>query len=49
MDSLKAEIARKRKHIEESELVDDSKTYFKRADLTRKEDEDYHRRCGSKV
>uniref|UniRef100_A0A8C1W8W9 Pre-mRNA-splicing factor 18 n=1 Tax=Cyprinus carpio TaxID=7962 RepID=A0A8C1W8W9_CYPCA len=49
MDILKAEIARKRKHIEEKELVDDSKKYFKRADLARKEEEEYYRRCGYKV
>uniref|UniRef100_A0A673L2Y9 Pre-mRNA-splicing factor 18 n=1 Tax=Sinocyclocheilus rhinocerous TaxID=307959 RepID=A0A673L2Y9_9TELE len=48
MDTLKAEIARKRKLIEEKELVDDSKKYFKRADLARKEEEDYYRRCGYK-
>uniref|UniRef100_A0A9J8B0E0 Pre-mRNA-splicing factor 18 n=1 Tax=Cyprinus carpio carpio TaxID=630221 RepID=A0A9J8B0E0_CYPCA len=49
MDILKAEIARKRKLIEEKELVDDSKKYFKRADLARKEEEDYYRRCGYKL
>uniref|UniRef100_A0A8C1FSW8 Pre-mRNA-splicing factor 18 n=1 Tax=Cyprinus carpio carpio TaxID=630221 RepID=A0A8C1FSW8_CYPCA len=49
MDILKAEIARKRKLIEEKELVDDSKKYFKRADLARKEEEDYYRRCGYKA
>ncbi|XP_036441399.1 pre-mRNA-splicing factor 18 isoform X1 [Colossoma macropomum] len=49
MDILKAEIARKRKLIEEKELVDDSKKYFKRAELARKEEEDYYKRCGYKV
>ncbi|XP_056334891.1 pre-mRNA-splicing factor 18 isoform X1 [Danio aesculapii] len=49
MDILKAEIARKRKLIEEKELIDDSKKYFKRAELARKEEEDYYRRCGYKV
>lgn len=87
MDILKAEIARKRKLIEEKELIDvsmdcsrmfrssdqftlytavfltavflcndvlllflqDSKKYFKRADLARKEEEEYYRRCGYKV
>ncbi|XP_073706558.1 pre-mRNA-splicing factor 18 isoform X2 [Garra rufa] len=49
MDILKAEIARKRKLIEEKELIDDSKKYFKRADLARKEEEDYYRRCGYKL
>ncbi|XP_067246104.1 pre-mRNA-splicing factor 18 isoform X5 [Chanodichthys erythropterus] len=49
MDILKAEIARKRKLIEEKELIDDSKKYFKRADLARKEEEEYYRRCGYKL
>ncbi|TRY62418.1 hypothetical protein DNTS_031826 [Danionella cerebrum] len=49
MDILKAEIARKRKLIEEKELIDDSKKYFKRAELARKEEEDYYKRCGYKV
>ncbi|XP_010888712.1 pre-mRNA-splicing factor 18 isoform X1 [Esox lucius] len=49
MDILKAEIARKRKLIEEKDLVDDSKKYFKRADLARKEEEEYFKRCGYKV
>uniref|UniRef100_A0A7N8XZB1 Pre-mRNA-splicing factor 18 n=1 Tax=Mastacembelus armatus TaxID=205130 RepID=A0A7N8XZB1_9TELE len=49
MDILKAEISRKRKQIEEKQLVDDSKKFFKRADLARKEQEDYLRRCGYKV
>ncbi|XP_061679866.1 pre-mRNA-splicing factor 18 isoform X2 [Syngnathoides biaculeatus] len=49
MDILKAEIARKRKLIEEKQLVDDSKKFFKRADLSRKEQEDYFRRCGYKI
>ncbi|XP_076849362.1 pre-mRNA-splicing factor 18 isoform X2 [Brachyhypopomus gauderio] len=49
MDILKAEIARKRKLIEEKELVDDSKKYFKRADLARKEEEVYFKKCGYKM
>ncbi|XP_068579212.1 pre-mRNA-splicing factor 18 isoform X3 [Cebidichthys violaceus] len=49
MDILKAEIARKRKVIEDKHLVDDSKKFFKRSDLARKEEEDYFRRCGYKV
>ncbi|KAL6478876.1 hypothetical protein MHYP_G00123090 [Metynnis hypsauchen] len=49
MDILKAETARKRKLIEEKQLVDDSKKYFKRAELARKEEEDYYKRCGYKV
>ncbi|XP_051725531.1 pre-mRNA-splicing factor 18 isoform X4 [Ctenopharyngodon idella] len=49
MDIIKAEIARKRKLIQEKELIDDSKKYFKRADLARKEEEEYYRRCGYKL
>ncbi|KAK7891450.1 hypothetical protein WMY93_023413 [Mugilogobius chulae] len=49
MDILKAEIARKRKLVEEKNLVDDSKKYFKRSDLAKKEQEEYFRRCGFKV
>ncbi|KAF0041220.1 hypothetical protein F2P81_007118 [Scophthalmus maximus] len=49
MDILKAEIARKRKVIEENNLVDDSKKFFKRSDLAQKEQEEYFRRCGYKV
>ncbi|KAI4880000.1 hypothetical protein NFI96_029181 [Prochilodus magdalenae] len=49
MDILRAEIERKRKLIEEKELVDSSKKYFKRAELARKEEEDYYKRSGYKV
>uniref|UniRef100_A0A3P8UZW8 Pre-mRNA-splicing factor 18 n=1 Tax=Cynoglossus semilaevis TaxID=244447 RepID=A0A3P8UZW8_CYNSE len=49
MDILKAEIARKRKHIEEKQLVDDNKKFFKRSELARMEQEDYFKRCGYKV
>uniref|UniRef100_A0A8C6P7L8 Pre-mRNA-splicing factor 18 n=1 Tax=Nothobranchius furzeri TaxID=105023 RepID=A0A8C6P7L8_NOTFU len=49
MDILKAEIARKRKLLEEKELIDDSKKFFKRADLARKEKEEYFKRCGLKI
>ncbi|XP_047678683.1 pre-mRNA-splicing factor 18 isoform X2 [Tachysurus fulvidraco] len=49
MDILKAEIARKRRLVEEKELVDNTKKYFKRADLARKEDEEYFKRCGYKA
>ncbi|XP_047009254.1 pre-mRNA-splicing factor 18 isoform X1 [Ictalurus punctatus] len=49
MDTLKAEIARKRKLMEEKELVDDTKKYFKRGDLAKKEEEDYYKRCGYNV
>jgi len=33
MDILKAEIARKRKLLEQKQLVDDKKKYFRRGDL----------------
>ncbi|XP_072551034.1 pre-mRNA-splicing factor 18 isoform X2 [Salminus brasiliensis] len=49
MDILKAEIARKRKLLEDKQLVDGSKKYFKRADLAQKEEEEYYKRCGYKV
>ncbi|TNN45574.1 Pre-mRNA-splicing factor 18 [Liparis tanakae] len=49
MDIIKAEIARKRKLIEDKDLVDDSKKFFKRSDLARKEQEDYFKRCGYKL
>uniref|UniRef100_A0A3Q2CWM2 Pre-mRNA-splicing factor 18 n=1 Tax=Cyprinodon variegatus TaxID=28743 RepID=A0A3Q2CWM2_CYPVA len=49
MDILKAEIARKRKLLEEKQLVDESTKCFKRADLARKEKEEYFKRCGYKI
>uniref|UniRef100_A0A8C5FP90 Pre-mRNA-splicing factor 18 n=1 Tax=Gadus morhua TaxID=8049 RepID=A0A8C5FP90_GADMO len=49
MDLLKAEIERKRKLVEDKDLVNDTKRYFKRADLARKEEEEYYKRCGYKV
>ncbi|XP_060734230.1 pre-mRNA-splicing factor 18 isoform X2 [Tachysurus vachellii] len=49
MDILKAEIARKRRLVEEKELVDNTKKYFKRADLARKEEEEYFKKCGYKL
>uniref|UniRef100_A0A8C7HHN0 Pre-mRNA-splicing factor 18 n=1 Tax=Oncorhynchus kisutch TaxID=8019 RepID=A0A8C7HHN0_ONCKI len=49
MDFLKAEIVRKRKLIEDKDLIDGSKKYFKRADLARKEEDEYFERCGYKV
>ncbi|KAM3926477.1 pre-mRNA-splicing factor 18 isoform 1-T1 [Leptodactylus fuscus] len=48
MDILKAEIARKRKQLEEKELVGESKKYFKRSELAEKEREAYFERCGYK-
>ncbi|XP_056273358.1 pre-mRNA-splicing factor 18 isoform X2 [Pseudoliparis swirei] len=49
MDIIKAEIVRKRKLIEDKDLIDDSKKFFKRSDLARKEQEDYFKRCGYKL
>lgn len=41
MDILKAEIARKRKLLEEKKLVDENKKYFKRGDLIEEEKKEY--------
>uniref|UniRef100_V9KST3 Pre-mRNA-splicing factor 18 n=2 Tax=Callorhinchus milii TaxID=7868 RepID=V9KST3_CALMI len=49
MDILKAEIAKKRKQLEEKELIGESKKYFKRSELAKKEEEAYMERCGYKV
>ncbi|XP_044132693.1 pre-mRNA-splicing factor 18 isoform X2 [Bufo gargarizans] len=49
MDILKAEIARKRKQLEEKQLVGESKKYFKRSELAEKEREAYFERCGFQV
>ncbi|XP_075713509.1 pre-mRNA-splicing factor 18 isoform X2 [Rhinoderma darwinii] len=49
MDILRAEIARKRKQLEEKELIGESKKYFKRSELAEKEREAYFERCGYKV
>ncbi|XP_062990346.1 pre-mRNA-splicing factor 18 isoform X2 [Elgaria multicarinata webbii] len=49
MDILKAEIERKRKLLEEKELVAGNKKYFKRSELAKKEEEAYFERCGYKV
>ncbi|XP_072950044.1 uncharacterized protein Prp18 [Epargyreus clarus] len=46
MDILKAEIARKRKLLEEKNILDPSKKYFKRGELLAKEQEEYFRKCG---
>ncbi|XP_053113634.1 pre-mRNA-splicing factor 18 isoform X5 [Hemicordylus capensis] len=48
MDVLKAEIERKRKLMEEKELVGGNKKYFKRSELAKKEEEAYFERCGYK-
>lgn len=49
MDILKAEIARKRKLLEDKALVGESKKYFKRSELARKDEEAYFERCGLKI
>ncbi|XP_065082519.1 pre-mRNA-splicing factor 18 [Ochlerotatus camptorhynchus] len=41
MDILKAEIARKRKLLEDKKLVDEKKKYFKRGELLAQEQEEY--------
>ncbi|XP_078469094.1 pre-mRNA-splicing factor 18 isoform X1 [Lampetra fluviatilis] len=48
MDFLKAEIVRKRKLIEDKNLVEGNKRYFKRGELAKKEEEAYYERCGLK-
>ncbi|KAG4067237.1 hypothetical protein HA402_000228 [Bradysia odoriphaga] len=48
MEVLKAEIARKRKLLEDKKLVDESKKYFKRGDLLAKEEEEYLEKYGHK-
>ncbi|XP_015681913.1 pre-mRNA-splicing factor 18 [Protobothrops mucrosquamatus] len=49
MDVLKAEIERKRKLLEEKELLEGNKKYFKRSELAKKDEEAYFQRCGYKV
>ncbi|XP_058057093.1 pre-mRNA-splicing factor 18 [Anopheles bellator] len=46
MDILKAEIARKRKLLEEKKLVDEKKKYFKRGDLLAHEESEYLEKSG---
>ncbi|KPJ02445.1 DNA replication licensing factor MCM9 [Papilio xuthus] len=48
MDILKAEIARKRKLIEEKNILNSSKKYFKRGELIAKEQEEYFKKYGLK-
>lgn len=48
MDILKAEIAKKRKLLEEKKLVNDSRKYFKRGDLIEQEKQEYLERYGPK-
>ena len=44
MNFLKAEIERKRKQLQEKNVLGPEKKYFKRADLIEKEKEEYFRR-----
>ncbi|XP_078678331.1 pre-mRNA-splicing factor 18-like [Branchiostoma floridae x Branchiostoma belcheri] len=44
MDILKAEMARKRKQLEDAKLVDEKKKFFKRGELQAKQEEEYYRR-----
>ncbi|CAH3984310.1 pre-mRNA-splicing factor 18 [Pieris brassicae] len=46
MDILKAEIARKRKLLEEKNILNPSKKYFKRSELLAKEQEEYLKKYG---
>ncbi|KAI5644524.1 prp18 domain-containing protein [Phthorimaea operculella] len=46
MDILKAEIARKRKLLEEKNILDNNKKYFKRGELLAKEQEEYWKKYG---
>lgn len=48
MDIIKAEIARKRKLLEEKQLVDDKKKYFRRGDLIAKSNEEILQKQGYK-
>ncbi|XP_018797376.1 PREDICTED: pre-mRNA-splicing factor 18 [Bactrocera latifrons] len=48
MDIIKAEIARKRKLLEEKQLVDDKKKYFKRGELIAKNTEEILQKVGYK-
>ncbi|XP_017769111.1 PREDICTED: pre-mRNA-splicing factor 18 [Nicrophorus vespilloides] len=47
MDVLKAELAKKRKMLEDMNLISTNKKYFKRGDLIAKEAEEYHNQCGT--
>lgn len=49
MDVLKAEIARKRKLLEEKKLVDEKKKYFKRGELLAQEQEEYKAKYGQQA
>ncbi|KAJ3667123.1 hypothetical protein Zmor_002529 [Zophobas morio] len=47
MDILKAEIARKRKLLEEKNVIAPNKKYFRRGDLLAKEQEEYRQKYGA--
>uniref|UniRef100_A0A1Q3FD33 Pre-mRNA-splicing factor 18 n=1 Tax=Culex tarsalis TaxID=7177 RepID=A0A1Q3FD33_CULTA len=49
MDILKAEIARKRKLLEEKKLVDTNKKYFKRGELLAQEEDEYREKYGQQA
>ncbi|XP_037946893.1 pre-mRNA-splicing factor 18-like [Teleopsis dalmanni] len=49
MDILKAEIARKRKLLEEKQLIDDKKKFFQRRDLIAKDQEEILQKVGYKT
>ncbi|KAE8749723.1 hypothetical protein FOCC_FOCC003463 [Frankliniella occidentalis] len=46
MEAIKAEIARKRKQLLESNVIQPSEKYFRRGDLLKKEEEDYQKKYG---
>ncbi|XP_059610619.1 pre-mRNA-splicing factor 18 [Phlebotomus argentipes] len=48
MDILRAEIARKRKLLEEKQLLNSNKKYFKRGELLAKEKEEYFQKFGER-
>ncbi|XP_053521786.1 pre-mRNA-splicing factor 18 isoform X3 [Artibeus jamaicensis] len=48
MDVLKSEILRKRQLVEDRNLLVENKKYFKRSELSKKEEEAYFERCGYK-
>lgn len=49
MDLLRAEIAKKRKQLEKSSLIDEDKKFFKREELNKKIDEEYWQKQAEKL
>lgn len=49
MDILKQEISRKHQQLEEKELLEGNKKYFKSSELAKREEEAYFQTCGYKV